>query len=434
MTAERGETTPAPSTSSVADASVVVSTSTSKPINHLLVDSSFALRNPWCDLDSPMTPFQCLLMVLCIPLLIWRLFLTAIILPQVHLSFSLLVAGQDLGAPLSPWRARLAGALLRFWSGGLLFLGFGLYPRIKNESREWRERVAEAERERAVIVFNHTSYLDGLAVTHLLQPCCAAKAQVATMPFFGVWSRALQFLFIDREIAVLSNGKGNGGARKGEGGGVAVVGAAAKMAQRAADPRFPLLAVSPEATTKPSHCLLKFKSGAFVSGRPVLPLCLDYRRKRVVTKGGKGEKDEKPFSSLVGKLVDSVVSLSNFNPGWGLLHSDGFHVLRAYMSPWTRLRVEALPLMRPRKRGEEGVGEDETPSEFAERVREAMSLALDAPRVDFGVEDWARLKASGVAVDPWGKTVLWRPRGAGTEREPVVVDGGGIGDDAKKNA
>ena len=45
--------------------------------------------------------------------------------------------------------------------------------------------------QRAVVVFNHVSYLDGLAVVALLQPCCAAKRQVADIPFFGVWSRAL---------------------------------------------------------------------------------------------------------------------------------------------------------------------------------------------------------------------------------------------------
>ena len=67
----------------------------------------------------------------------------------------------------------------------------------------------------------------------------------------------------------------------------------------------------------------------------------------------------------------------NFNPGWGLLENDAFHVLRAYMSPWTPLSVEALPLMRPRAaEGGKGEGEGrtaETALEFAERVRRAMS-------------------------------------------------------------
>ena len=215
------------------------------------------------------------------------------------------------------------------------------------------------------------------------------------------------------------------------------------MARRAADPRFPLLAVSPEGTTKAEHCLLRFKSGAFVSGRPVLPLCLDYRRgrRRITGRGsggGKAAGDGKKappssLSSLVSALADGLSSLFsfNFNPGWGLLQSDGFHLLRAYMSPWTPLAVEALPVMRPRGGKEEGEDDDgegrktspaESPAEFAERVRRAMSAALDAPCVDLGVEDWARLKAAGVAVDRSGTKVLWRPGGAGTERVEVAEE------------
>ena len=94
------------------------------------------------------------------------------------------------------------------------------------------------------------------------------------------------------------------------------------------------------------------------------------------------------------------------------------------MSPWTPLAVEALPVMRPRG-GEGREGETaaaESPAEFAERVREQMSIALDAPRVDLGVEDWARLKSAGVAVDPSGTKVLWRPEGGpGSERVEVVA-------------
>ena len=201
----------------------------------------------------------------------------------------------------------------------------------------------------------------------------------------------------------------------------------------------------------------------------MLPLCLDYRRRRSGSgsrsgsrsgsvgsgkgtgarrsgggkAGGDGKGAAALLSSLAGALADRLSS--NFNPGWGLLQSDGFHLLRAYMSPWTPLSVEALPVMRPRAAAAAaaavaeggaaggnagGDGDDggegktaaaaaESPAEFAERVRRAMALALDAPCVDLGVEDWARLKAAGVAVDPTGTKVLWRPGGPGTERVEV---------------
>ena len=78
------------------------------------VSASFARSNPWTDLSSPMDARQRLLLLcLGVPLLLWRLCLTALILPCVHGAFCALVAGQDLGAPLSPLRARCTNALLR---------------------------------------------------------------------------------------------------------------------------------------------------------------------------------------------------------------------------------------------------------------------------------------------------------------------------------
>ena len=44
--------------------------------------------------------------------------------------------------------------------------------------------------------------------------------------------------------------------------------------------RFPILAISPEGTTKSSDCLLTFSTGAFVGGRPVLPVLLHYRSRQ----------------------------------------------------------------------------------------------------------------------------------------------------------
>ena len=45
--------------------------------------------------------------------------------------------------------------------------------------------------------------------------------------------------------------------------------------------RFPLLVISPEGTCKHSNCLLQFSTGAFVGGRPVLPILLRYRARSV---------------------------------------------------------------------------------------------------------------------------------------------------------
>lgn len=45
---------------------------------------------------------------------------------------------------------------------------------------------------------------------------------------------------------------------------------------RAADPRYPLVALAPEGTCGDNRCILQFKTGAFVSGLPVLPVMLRY--------------------------------------------------------------------------------------------------------------------------------------------------------------
>ena len=41
--------------------------------------------------------------------------------------------------------------------------------------------------------------------------------------------------------------------------------------------RYPLLALAPEGTCKHPNCLLTFSTGAFVGGRPVVPILLHYR-------------------------------------------------------------------------------------------------------------------------------------------------------------
>ena len=62
-----------------------------------------------------------------------------------------------------------------------------------------KENIVEAERLRPIIVFNHVSYLDGIVMASIFAPSGVAKASVASMPFFGVFTRALQFLFVLRK-------------------------------------------------------------------------------------------------------------------------------------------------------------------------------------------------------------------------------------------
>lgn len=46
---------------------------------------------------------------------------------------------------------------------------------------------------------------------------------------------------------------------------------------RAQDRRYPLLVLAPEGTCGNGYSLLKFRTGAFVAGLPVLPILLKYK-------------------------------------------------------------------------------------------------------------------------------------------------------------
>ena len=66
--------------------------------------------------------------------------------------------------------------VLRFWGRALLGLGFGIWPRIQG-----RHNLVEAYRVRAIIVFNHVSYMDGLILGSLFPVCGLAKVIFHTM-------------------------------------------------------------------------------------------------------------------------------------------------------------------------------------------------------------------------------------------------------------
>jgi 1-acyl-sn-glycerol-3-phosphate acyltransferase len=79
---------------------------------------------------------------------------------------------------------------------------------------------------RAIIVFNHVSYVDPIAMVAVFAPSGIAKASVASIPCFGVFAIALQFLFVRRRGTSDVANKHS------------VVGhATEKIAERAADPR-----------------------------------------------------------------------------------------------------------------------------------------------------------------------------------------------------
>lgn len=206
-------------------------------------------------------------------------------------------------------------------------------------------------------MFNHVSYLDGLVVAAAANaPSTLAKASLASAPFLGPWTRAMQMTYVDRV---------------GPSGG----GTVAALAAHAADDRRPPLAVAAEATTKPGRGLLRYRTGAFVGGAPVLPIVLDYRVERGCV-----------------------------NPGWGLVQSHFIHLLRLQAAGRVRVTAKVLPLFVPTEE------QKRDPKAYAEAVRREMAAAAGMPLLPASVDDWAALKRAGVCVDWTGRRLLVRGR------------------------
>lgn len=70
----------------------------------------------------------------------------------------------------SRWRAKLLLPVMRFWGQVLLWLGFFMVPQVTG-----REHLVEAEKMRALLVFNHVSYLDAILICSLFSPSGLAK-------------------------------------------------------------------------------------------------------------------------------------------------------------------------------------------------------------------------------------------------------------------
>ena len=79
--------------------------------------------------------------------------------------------------------------------------------------------------------------------------------------------------------------------------------------------RFSLFIIAPEGTTKHRHCLMHFAKGAFVTGRPVMPVLLKYRS-------------------------------TYFNLGWGIVYT-AWHFFRMCQQFINHLEVEILPIYMP---------------------------------------------------------------------------------------
>jgi len=130
----------------------------------------------------------------------------------------------------------------------------------------------------ATIVANHVSTLDG-PLLGCLRGCLltgVAARWVCKMPFTHTVARAHHILPVGRPKAsadtdVVKVAPADAAPSK-----TATDTIVEYQRACAADSRLAPLVVFPEGWTKASRCLLKFRTGAFVAGTPVQPVCLRY--------------------------------------------------------------------------------------------------------------------------------------------------------------
>lgn len=310
--------------------------------------------SPFLDLGSPMTAYEWFKAVLLLPWAAFKFLLSVSGLALVWLVVRILVIGAKPNEPGGAWRYKLIQPWLQFWTGIFLRLGLGFWgARVTG----W-ENYQQALQDRAICVFNHHSYVDAIAMTHFFATSGVAKAAVADLPFIGPIAVALQFLFVLRRGSHDVRNKHTQLAGK----------TVEKIAARAGDSRFPLLMIAPEGTTKHHNVLLRFSTGAFVPGRPVVPILLRYTHK-------------------------------HFNAGWGITYTF-WHLYRLITQFYNTLEVEVLPVYYP---SDEEVA---NPTLYANNVRSLMGKALGAKLVEQTFEHNIALKKNHVHVNFLGTKVV----------------------------
>ncbi|KAI3895663.1 hypothetical protein MKW98_025454 [Papaver atlanticum] len=177
---------------------------------------------------------------------------------------------QEDYAHIVGWRRSIIVNSGRFLARVMLF-NMGVYW----ISESYRELLAvespeteseEVERPGAIIS-NHVSYLDILYHTYSFFPSFVAKRSVAELPLVGLISKCLGCVYVQRELKS-SEQKG-------------VSGVLTKRVLEAQKNRTaPMMMLFPEGTTSNGDYLLPFKSGAFLSKAPVIPVILRYPYQR----------------------------------------------------------------------------------------------------------------------------------------------------------
>jgi len=252
------------------------------------------------------------------------------------------------GEPLPEGRRDCLGAVSRCLAAAAMLL-MGCWVTVEGRVPQDRPPIA---------VFNHVSWLDALIMLRYCSPCTpVAQAFIGGIPIVGMVARAHQTMWVGK---------------RAQPGAEPPKSTAAQISDRAADGRFPMVCLAPEGTTSSGLQLIQFKTGAFLSGHPVLPLVLKYKWTRV-------------------------------SPAWTAQTSDLFHFLRIMTQFINFAHLKVLPPYQP------SAEEVASPQLFAQNVRTLMAQQLGVPEglgAGSGRDDCYRLVRHRVVVSCDGTQLI----------------------------
>lgn len=158
---------------------------------------------------------------------------------------------------IPPWRRTIVIFATKFL-GRTLLVALGFW-RVKGSDDD---AYIHEEAANATIISNHSSLADPCLLAYLFAPAFVAKTHVYNIPGVGRVGAAQHAFYIDRMH----------GSR---------MSIAEKIAERQkivvqANGALPPVAIFPEGTTTNGEHLLKFRTGAFIAGTPVVPVLIRY--------------------------------------------------------------------------------------------------------------------------------------------------------------